>query len=998
MKRLLLFILLFGSGLAILFKLQGGVSPTADWVGTSPEPAVDTEKLIPIPTDADWESPQADIALDPTAKTGPEANKQSVRVEISKKIRAEFFPPEGGRAIGELNVQDSKTNAQGSIDLYGITISYFDRAELAAKTGQASLVSLDGSIVPKISWDQVSLIDVEMELKAGHPLAPMTLKGPQLNGDLPGQVFNLSGTQPGVVKPSRPRVEAPRFDFEAAAIHLHGLDQILRITGDARGTVRDRTGAELYRLSGETIEVRGLGDMDLKAKTVPVPFRLHITGSATLTVVDTEAATLSSNELILLGTRLPSGELILSDVKVDGTGVLAFGTSTFTGSSFTFDFDKAGGTGSFVVGGAPHVVFDLAQALETPAKETSPPLVLDCVGPLTVARGKLTTLVTRTPTTLTCGETTLTSKGGFVGSLADPQDSVSLQGSGGVILESTTPSGELLFRTESLLFDYGQPPGLPREILITSQGAASFQAEGAGANRGVHIVGTTAGSLVLKMSGDLWTIPEAHSIDFTHEDSSGQLRAAADHIASFDPVAKSLDARGDVHFTFKGEAGVGGGSGELVVISGLDLVTLEGVEGAPATFSLNGAEIAAGIIARKGELLSAHKHVSAELPVNDGVFAFECESLRVTGLPSEGSLGATVTAHTQEERQDLFNRGLGFSATGGVSGEATLGDESITMLCASLTATQAISEVGLREVEFVADTVESATWKTPAKVWSVTCGTITATSSEQAVDKGAVQAPVADRSHFSLVAEAGVAVRERVTGFLGNGEFLKIERGQSDKIHLDGGLKGATVAGPFPSNSGEDNAHYKGQVTWIEVTDGGIVATNIDLEVRGMSFMGADKSKPLRLRCNRLEGVPGTLQLDGDVSITGSIKDGPAPSLSANHATFTDKPLRSGEMAASNVALDVSFLAHGQVLLRQGRIFEMYGTDLIIEHGGRRIRAAGLPATVSHSGFVASSAWVEFDTELLAFECGKGEVFMDPKLSKLLESMEERGVAKEVQP
>ena len=76
----------------------------------------------------------------------------------------------------------------------------------------------------------------------------------------------------------------------------------------------------------------------------------------------------------------------------------------------------------------------------------------------------------------------------------------------------------------------------------------------------------------------------------------------------------------------------------------------------------------------------------------------------------------------------------------------------------------------------------------------------------------------------------------------------------------------------------------------------------------------------------------------------------------------------------------------------------MYGTDLIIEHGGRRIRAAGLPATVSHSGFVASSAWVEFDTELLAFECGKGEVFMDPKLSKLLESMEERDVAKGVQP
>ena len=92
MKRLLLFILLFGSGLAILFKLQGGVTPTADWVGTSPEPAVDAENLILIPTDADRENPQADIALDPPAKTGPKANRQSVRVEISKKIRAKFFP------------------------------------------------------------------------------------------------------------------------------------------------------------------------------------------------------------------------------------------------------------------------------------------------------------------------------------------------------------------------------------------------------------------------------------------------------------------------------------------------------------------------------------------------------------------------------------------------------------------------------------------------------------------------------------------------------------------------------------------------------------------------------------------------------------------------------------------------------------------------------------------------------------------------------------------
>jgi hypothetical protein len=996
MKQLLIFILLFATGLAVLFKLQGGVSSVPGWSESTPEPSVETERLIALPKNPKKETVKADPA-------GEDDVRPTVRVEVSKKIRAEFFPPGGGKAIGEMEVRDSSTNAEGSIDLVGILVTYFNKGTLAATGGHASLVNEPGSIVPKIGWEHLELEGVTMQLKEGHPLAPMTLTGAHFKGNLPAQTFNLAGSKNQAGELSRPRVVSPRIEFEATSIHADGQVPRLQIDGDAVGIVRDELGVPLYRLSGSTIELFGVGvsiDEAIASKG-NIPFTLLITGNARLAILAEQLATLSSDQLTLHGVRRPDGEFQFNGVEVDGTGVLAFGASTFTGSLFTFDFEESEsslGVGSFTVDGKPHVEFDLSQAGGGAAPLSSQPLQLDCEGPLTVAINQSSTFVTRLPTTLTWEGSRLTSQGGFIGSLSEEHDSLSLQGSAGVALDSLTEAGHLLFRTDSLSLDYSPLEDGGSTVLLASEGAATFSADGTLKNAGVSVRGKTARSLLLAVHGDRWTIPEAHDIDFVLTDKTGQLSAKASDVTGFDPMARQLDARGDVSFSFRGKGGVASGLGDVVILSGLDSLKILGAEDTSAEFKMNGAEVSAKAISRDGTILRAHENVHASLPVKDGLFRFDCETLRVSGLPESSTDDGRAPKLNRAELEKLLAKDLSFTASGGVSGEAILAGDSLALLCSSLSAEQKVSEEGMREVVFIAHTVESAVWTTLEKEWTVACGKITATSFELLPGEGDPSLPSGERSLFNLVAEGGVTVRERVTAFFGQGDVLNLERNNGDRVRLDGGPKGALVSGPFPSKSGEGNARYSGRVLWMEATDSELIAEGVNIDVTGVSFMGDGDSKPINIHCNRLEGVPGTLQLDGDVAISGSSEGAPEIQLTAEHATFTDKLIRGVADESTAIFPNVSFLAHGQVRLRQGQTFELFGVDLILEQGGRHLRVAGRPASICLLGILATSQWIEFDSHLMAFECGKGEVTMDPKLHELLKQMtklEDAGEAKE---
>ena len=65
--------------------------------------------------------------------------------------------------------------------------------------------------------------------------------------------------------------------------------------------------------------------------------------------------------------------------------------------------------------------------------------------------------------------------------------------------------------------------------------------------------------------------------------------------------------------------------------------------------------------------------------------------------------------------------------------------------------------------------------------------------------------------------------------------------------------------------------------------------------------------------------------------------------------------------------------------------FELFGTDLIVESGGSRVRIAGRPSSISYAGLRATSSWIEFDPVLMAFECGRGRLTIDPALLALLQ-------------
>ena len=989
MKRILIFVLLFATGLGLLVKLQGGVAKTPDWTEQPSEMGELDDKLIGIPEKV------VPVADGPDTVKPGEPKPVGVGTPaagLNGRITDTFYPKDGGQAIYTFTA-DAKTNVDGSIDLTGVHLEYFRKGVLTASKGRASLVKLPGSLAPTIQGDSVSLEDVEMKLESGHALAPMTVAGARLQGNLPKQTFLVEGSMSEGEGLARPSVSSPRFHFEAASLDLDGLTQRLVITDDAVGIVYDDQGVELYRLTGDSIRVQNTAPVpsELDPKTTPAPFEIFIDGNAKLTMAGELTATLSSNTLTLTGEHLPTGELVLSEVVVDGTGVLVYGASTFTGSSFDFDFDEANERGSITVDGTPHVTFDLAAFGKS--NEPTPQLELDSTGPLTVSLDLYGTFQTNSLTTLTWAETKLVAQTGIHGSLNPGATRLSVEATGGVTLDGEDESGRVEFATETMHLDYAEQGDLPREVTLTSTGAAEFKVEGAGVNEGVSMEGTTGRSLRLSQIGDAWTIPEAHDIVLTAKDKTGQLSARATDLTDFDPTRKLLDARGDVVFDFVRDGEIGGGSGEVVVMQGLDSILITGTQELPAEFNSVGANITAPRISREAAVLEASGGVNARLDSNTSLFLFTCDDLRVDGLPTtdpdrEGGL-------TDDEINAIVSAGLSFSAEGSVLGTVGVGTDLLSLDCDSVSAVQGVLATGQAEVVVNAVMIRSATWQSDqlgagkAKSWTLTAGKLAATVTER-LNEGLAGLPPTERADqpalldadFRLLADGRVTVEERVGGFAGAGESLRLERVDGYFVRLDGGPQRAQVKGPIP---GQRGVSYMGNVLWLEATETTLEAVEVDVDVMGLSFMDSDVNKPLRLRCDLLEGVPGTLQLDGKVRLVGDAIDAPDIVLTSNHATFTDTLLGRAEDDESDLPFDVSFLAHGDVRLRQGLEFELFGTDLIVESGGSRVRIAGRPSSISYAGLRATSSWIEFDPVLMAFECGRGRLTIDPALLALLQ-------------
>ena len=989
MKRILIFALLFASGLGLLVKLQGGVAKTPDWTEKPSQAGELEDKLIEIPDKVEPKLPVPG-AKEPSA---PEVAPDTPAAGLNGRITDTFYPKGGGQAVYTFTA-NAKTDVNGAIDLTDVHLEYFDKGVLTASKGRASLVKRAGSLAPTIQGDSVSLEGVEMKLESGHPLAPMTVAGARLQGNLPQQTFLVEGNKAEGEEPARPSVSSPRFHFEAAKLDLDGLAQRLVVTEDAVGIVYDDQGGELYRLTGESIRVANTAPepLELGPKTTPSPFEIFIDGNAKLTMAGELTATLSSNTLTLIGEHLPTDELSISEVLVDGTGVLVYGASTFEGAFFGFDFDEAAERGSITVDGTPKVLFDLASLGKS--DDPSPPLELTCAGPLTVSLDGYGTFETNSLTTLSWAETNLVAQTGIRGSLSFEATRLSVEATGGVTMNGKDESGHVEFTSETVLLDYAEQGDGPREVALTSTGAATFKVVGVGANEGVHMEGTAGRSLRLSQVGEVWTIPEAHDIVLSATDKTGELNARAKDLTDFDPKQRQLDARGGVVFDFVRDGETGGGAGEVVVMQGLDSVVIEGTKQVPAVFTSVGANITALRISREAAVLEAGGGVSARLDSDTSLFLFTSDTLRVDGLPAvdaerKGDL-------TDDEINALVKAGLSFFAEGAVLGTVSLGSDQLSLDCDSVSAIQGVLTTGQAEIVVNAVEVRSATWQSgqldDSKSWTLTAGKLAATVTERLNDQLAAMTPTERaeqpdllNADFLLLADGRVAVEERVGGFAGAGESLRLERVDGYFVRLDGGPLRAQVKGQIP---GEEGVSYMGNVLWLEATETTLRAVEVDVDVMGLSFMDSDLDKPLRLSCDLLEGVPGTLQLDGKVRLVGDTVNAPDIVMTSEHATFTDALLGTAKSEEADLPFEVSFLAHGDVRLRQGLEFELFGVDLIVENGGSRVRIAGRPSSISYAGLQATSSWIEFDPVLMAFECGRGRLSIDPALLALIKQQD----------
>jgi len=551
MRKLFLFLLLFGLGLAAIVLL--------DIATRAPE------KPAPPPPPSAGSEP----GPRPPPAQEPEGEGQGEIVIIPNgEFRFRTFDRVTGRRDYVLEARDIDHAGGGLYDVTDLVVEFYDVVDeshvrtLVAKGGRIR-ANVEGTNVVLGDDGRVILTDVVVTQHVGGPLVPIVFSAPRLEGSLEDRVFRSVGddvvdvTGRGLIaRGTGLLVEGERRTFE-----LERGGRVLVTTERGQAVFTTPTGGPI---EVSAVEIAGESVIELFARE-----------DARLDLRETDrpevAGAVRANELHFVG-RVRSDD-VLEVTRVDATGdvVVTRGSDRFDARRGAVDLTPAGDLSSLRLTGAPHG----AVTLTGPRGE--PLLVeLEGDGPQAIRFEGRTTFAQTGPAVLRApglDDLVVRAEDEISGSFAEGGESGTMVASGSVVL---TQVGR---RLEATRLDGRLSGGEDGRVDVTCTGPTHLVVGEEGDPQAAEIF--TSGQLLFGSRGKQWEVPLAEGVRLVTQGEDA-FTARADVLRDLDGATRHFTAEGDVTYV----GALGKGSAVRVVSRGGGRFELYGVPGTLASFDM----------------------------------------------------------------------------------------------------------------------------------------------------------------------------------------------------------------------------------------------------------------------------------------------------------------------------------------------------------------------------------------------------------------------------
>ncbi|MBI5363523.1 MAG: hypothetical protein HZA53_10125 [Planctomycetes bacterium] len=959
MKKLLLFLLLFGAGVSVLV-----------WYVQKDAPKVEPRKQSTTQVPPDF----TEIPVTPSKPGG-----QQGAVGVVLRGRTDFTvfssdDPEHGKPLYDVHADDLNLVEANVYDAKNLSVVVHDvekqrvRFELASPSTRLPIPLAQG----KFSLGDgkaVEFSNASMTLHEGAPIVPLTLATPKL-------VWRLKEER--LVD----RIESTdRVEFDGKGFHAEGtgfdLDQdrgelvltrdglvrldleqggkaVLRATGGgpirvkraltSAGMPDEDQELELVTTEGAKFEVKGEEPLVLDASTL----RLHGRGGAK-DLADFRLARIEALEDVVATSRgdtfrahhaeftfhapskAPSNETTakhenrLERGVLDGNVVLESSGDVFRGDAATFHFDGAGQLTNAEISGSPSGEIVLGKYLgarpapgELERKLQDAKARLSGTGPLVVTFAGDTGLELAGPGVLAVEEMqfVLRAGGQLKGSVRKDKKGGALDALGGVAVEyvDTRLTTEKLHLGLELL-----EPG-KEAVVATTSGATTITGTPSGKGK-VTLVADEG--LEARTSQGRLSIPIARRVTLKAEGPDG-FDASANRVNDLDWDTKEFVAEGAVHFN----GAQGDGNAERAVVHGKDSVELYGVPGDPARW----------VLARR--------------ETKKGPFTAEARALEITA-----------------KGEEVHARGEVVCDLGAGAEHYELASGALDLVLDPLPPGVDASSATERTYHAKATNNVRATFTSLDRRGELQCQNL-------AVDGTARKTAEAARLGDSdLRAEGAVtvdwsprAVAASPTGLRGSGDRFTLDRERRGRLESFEGRK-VEARGTL----GDAGQPYAMHATWIDFDEHHVDAADVVVGIDpGAGELPPGKPAVLQLTTKRFRADEKQIVLDGDAHATGRTGQGEGWTIDAGKLRITGDFRR--ETKLDDQAIELIEATGGFTAELADRARAVGDT---LRGNAKQTRIEGSPARlelVARMGAMLESAWIQYDAENLLLATDRGRL------------------------
>ncbi len=614
MRRFLLFVLVLGGGLLILFE----VARQRD--RRRAEDVQVDETTLPPPGDE-----RAVLRLDPPGDQ-PQVTAGAQIHGYLEYTGHDIHLPGRPRSF-QLKIADVVPLAERGLHaLRGLEAELFEaetgllRATVRSPRGRAR-VSLEGN-EPRVGREEpISLEDVDLALLAGTPLAPLTLRSPSLDMDLGQGRFTSDAAV---------AIEGEGLSASGTGLDARPAEGLVRL--ERAGTIEVQTGAgSVWRLSAT-----GDGPLDLHRMQAEEGREaiVSVRGGALLEFEGAEGLQLSADEITIEGIERegPAGRRFFArSADAQGEVRITRGADEFRGETGRFSFDPEGEFSAATLEGAPQAAFWLEVDAEQPSRRVD----LEGQGLLTVRFEPEVAFALGGP-----ARVRLEALGVDVRASRAVEGSAEGDGGAGIIALSGEVEGLFegaRFRGSELRLEARRDHEGAVELTATSPEPSRLEGSDV---RGRPFTVESGGALDLVVREQGVSISRARDV---HLDLGGEggFEAQAGLLVEFDGETRAFQADQGVTYI----SGSVQARGESVRSDGAGRTEVFGLAGAPAELTL-GSDVLAGVesgVARGLHILLAPDAVLAdgavhlELESPEGPSLLDCDRVEVLSWAEERS-------------------------------------------------------------------------------------------------------------------------------------------------------------------------------------------------------------------------------------------------------------------------------------------------------------------------------------------------------------------------